>query len=125
MAVNFYVFVILSLIALNYGETSNILGRTQSAGARGVLLCHGQRVPNVIVKLFDEDRNSIDDLLASGKTDHNGYFSLEGYTKELSPIDPKLNIYHDCANQLVSHTIIENSSQDTTTSYGVSILSIF
>ncbi|KJH43482.1 Transthyretin-like family protein [Dictyocaulus viviparus] len=37
-----------------------------------------------------------DDLMASGKTNSNGEFELRGYTEEFTPIDPKLNIYHDC-----------------------------
>ncbi|KAJ1348731.1 Transthyretin-like protein 5 [Parelaphostrongylus tenuis] len=34
--------------------------------------------------------------MASGKTNANGEFELKGYTEEFTPIDPKLNIYHDC-----------------------------
>ncbi|CAD5216721.1 unnamed protein product [Bursaphelenchus okinawaensis] len=80
---------------------TGIIGRTQSAGAQGVLLCHGQRVANVLVKLFDADTGvDRDDLLASGKTDRNGFFRISGSTKEITNIDPKLNIYHDCNNQL-------------------------
>lgn len=37
-----------------------------------------------------------DDLMASGKTDAQGMFELKGYTDEITTIDPKLNIYHDC-----------------------------
>lgn len=37
-----------------------------------------------------------DDLMASGKTDGQGQFSLKGHTEEFTTIDPKLNIYHDC-----------------------------
>lgn len=40
--------------------------------------------------------------MAEGKTDKNGYFQIEGYTDEFTTIDPKLNIYHDCNDNLVS-----------------------
>ena len=39
-----------------------------------------------------------DDLMASGETDSDGRFLLEGSTDEITTIDPKLNIYHDCAD---------------------------
>ncbi|TKR67970.1 hypothetical protein L596_024033 [Steinernema carpocapsae] len=73
------------------------LGRTQSAGVRGVLTCDGKPLAGVKVKLYDDDRGiDTDDLMASGKTDADGRFSLQGYTSEFTTIDPKLNIYHDC-----------------------------
>lgn len=31
-----------------------------------------------------------------GKTDSKGHFKLEGSSRELTTIDPKFNIYHDC-----------------------------
>lgn len=37
-----------------------------------------------------------DDLMARGRTDGRGYFRISGSHSELSTIDPKLNIYHDC-----------------------------
>ncbi|MFH4983831.1 hypothetical protein AB6A40_010540, partial [Gnathostoma spinigerum] len=37
-----------------------------------------------------------DDLLDEGFTDANGEFMLNGTTRELTPIDPILQIFHDC-----------------------------
>ncbi|VDK47161.1 unnamed protein product [Anisakis simplex] len=72
-------------------------GRTQSVGARGVLLCFNQALRETLVKLYDADRGiDPDDLLAEGKTDEEGRFELSGYTDETTPIDPELIIYHDC-----------------------------
>ena len=34
--------------------------------------------------------------MGSTKTDGQGRFEVSGYTSEFTPIDPKLNIYHDC-----------------------------
>ncbi|EPB76959.1 Transthyretin-like family protein [Ancylostoma ceylanicum] len=73
------------------------LGRTQSSGVKGRLICDGKPAAGVTVKLYDDDRGvDADDLMASGKTNSNGEFELRGYTEEFTPIDPKLNIYHDC-----------------------------
>uniref|UniRef100_A0A158PCC1 Transthyretin-like family protein n=1 Tax=Angiostrongylus cantonensis TaxID=6313 RepID=A0A158PCC1_ANGCA len=73
------------------------IGRTQSSGVKGRLICDGKPAVGVTVKLYDDDRGvDADDLMASGKTNSNGEFELRGYTEEFTPIDPKLNIYHDC-----------------------------
>lgn len=37
----------------------------------------------------------MDDLLQEGRSDSQGRFQLQGSTYEYTPIDPKLNIYHD------------------------------
>ena len=42
-----------------------------------------------------------DDVLASKHTDENGYFELEGFTTELTTIDPHLKIYHDCNDGII------------------------
>uniref|UniRef100_A0A915E729 Transthyretin-like protein 5 n=1 Tax=Ditylenchus dipsaci TaxID=166011 RepID=A0A915E729_9BILA len=77
------------------------IGRKQSAGIKGELVCDGKPAAGVKVKLYDDDRGlDADDLLASGKTDRSGHFELEGYTHEITTIDPKLNIYHDCNDGL-------------------------
>lgn len=41
-----------------------------------------------------------DDLMAEGTTDSKGYFRVVGYTDEITNIDVKLNIYHDCDDGL-------------------------
>lgn len=76
---------------------SGLLGRTQSSGARGVLMCNDKPAAHVTVKLYDDDRGiDADDLMGSTKTDSRGHFEVSGHTDEMTPIDPKLNIYHDC-----------------------------
>ncbi|KAH7697046.1 transthyretin-like protein 1 precursor, partial [Aphelenchoides avenae] len=77
------------------------LGRKQSAGVRGTLVCDGKAAKHVKVKLYDNDRGiDADDKMAEGKTDANGEFELKGFTHEITTIDPKLNIYHDCNDNL-------------------------
>uniref|UniRef100_A0A0N4V0B6 Transthyretin-like family protein n=1 Tax=Enterobius vermicularis TaxID=51028 RepID=A0A0N4V0B6_ENTVE len=76
-----------------------LIGRTQSAGVRGYLMCGNKPAANVLVKLYDDDRGvDADDLMAEGRTDSRGHFQLQGHTDEFTKIDPKLNIYHDCEN---------------------------
>ncbi|MFH4984143.1 hypothetical protein AB6A40_010852 [Gnathostoma spinigerum] len=33
-----------------------LIGRTQSAGARGQLVCHGKPEAGVLIKMYDDDR---------------------------------------------------------------------
>uniref|UniRef100_A0A0N4ZK20 JmjC domain-containing protein n=1 Tax=Parastrongyloides trichosuri TaxID=131310 RepID=A0A0N4ZK20_PARTI len=40
--------------------------------------------------------SDFDDLIDKGKTDVNGEFFVQGAHKEITPIDPKINIYHRC-----------------------------
>ncbi|PIO61950.1 Transthyretin-like family protein [Teladorsagia circumcincta] len=80
----------------------NLIGRTQSAAARGKLTCNGKPAAGVRVKLYDSDNSILpgvvdtDDLMASGKTDSNGEYNLSGSTKEITGIEPYIAIYHDC-----------------------------
>lgn len=37
-----------------------------------------------------------DDFMGETITDSRGYFEVSGSNAEVSPIDPKINIYHDC-----------------------------
>ncbi|VDK75444.1 unnamed protein product [Anisakis simplex] len=78
-----------------------LLGRTQSAGVKGVLKCHGKPLSGVKVKLYDDDRGiDTDDMMAQGKSGKDGSFELQGHTDEFTTIDPKLNVYHDCDDEL-------------------------
>lgn len=58
------------------------------------LLCHGQPEPNVLIKLYDHDTLSIDDLMNTAYTDSRGYFEVSGVAHEFLTIDAKLNFYH-------------------------------
>uniref|UniRef100_A0A0N4ZIE3 N-alpha-acetyltransferase 60 n=1 Tax=Parastrongyloides trichosuri TaxID=131310 RepID=A0A0N4ZIE3_PARTI len=72
------------------------LGRKQSTGVKGKLVCDGKPAGGILVKLYDDDRGiDSDDLMAKGKTDGSGYFELSGRIFHCT-IDPKINIYHDC-----------------------------
>ncbi|VDM92085.1 unnamed protein product [Litomosoides sigmodontis] len=92
--------ICLSIVVLAVNGVS-IIGRTQSAGIKGVLICNDKPAANVKVKLYDDDRGiDSDDLMAEGKSDSHGHFELKGHTSEITTIDPKLNVYHDCEDGL-------------------------
>uniref|UniRef100_A0A0K0DNH5 Transthyretin-like family protein n=1 Tax=Angiostrongylus cantonensis TaxID=6313 RepID=A0A0K0DNH5_ANGCA len=74
----------------------NSIGRTQSVGVRGVLICNDKPAVDVEVKLYDEDKLTPDELMAVGRTDGRGQFEIKGHADEFTSIEPKLNIYHDC-----------------------------
>ncbi|KAI1715213.1 transthyretin-like family domain-containing protein [Ditylenchus destructor] len=78
------------------------IGTTQSAAVRGVLECNGKPSVGTKVKLYDVDRGvDLDDLMDEGVTDSDGRFELRGHETELTSIDPKVNIYHDCNDETV------------------------
>ncbi|KAL3072386.1 hypothetical protein niasHT_034070 [Heterodera trifolii] len=67
----------------------------------------------ILVKLYDDDGLfGFDDLLAKGYTDQNGHFTIYGSTNEISKIEPKVNIYHDCNDILPCQRKISISVPD-------------
>uniref|UniRef100_A0A914EP52 Transthyretin-like family protein n=1 Tax=Acrobeloides nanus TaxID=290746 RepID=A0A914EP52_9BILA len=69
---------------------------SQAIGVRGQLLCNGLPASDVLVKLYDHDTFTLDDLIAKGKTNYDGFFEISGHEHEITRITPKLNVYHDC-----------------------------
>ncbi|EJW74314.1 hypothetical protein WUBG_14780 [Wuchereria bancrofti] len=89
-------FLIISL-PIVFCAFGGLVGRVQSTGVRGTLMCNGRPAPRVLIKLYDDDRGiDMDDFMGETKSDSQGNFELSGYIHEMSPIDPKINIYHDC-----------------------------
>lgn len=86
-----YFVVLICLFA-----TCESIGRTQSTAVEGVLLCEDKPAKDVLIKLYDHDTISPDELMDSAKTDSDGHFRLSGTADEISGIEPKINIYHDC-----------------------------
>ncbi|GMS94350.1 hypothetical protein PENTCL1PPCAC_16525, partial [Pristionchus entomophagus] len=72
--------------------------RTQSVAVRGKLMCNDKPAGHVKIKMYDEDSRKLlyDDLLDSGESTADGSFSLAGTDNEITRLDPKINIYHDC-----------------------------
>ncbi|CAB3403076.1 unnamed protein product [Caenorhabditis bovis] len=84
------------LVLISFAAVCHAIGRTQSVGVRGQLMCNEKPASGVKVKIYDEDKLSPDELMASGKTDGSGKFDLKGHADEFTSIEPKINIYHDC-----------------------------
>ncbi|KAH7723189.1 TTR-31 protein [Aphelenchoides avenae] len=94
------VALILALHCLVTSALPNPFGSVQSAAVKGKLLCNGKPYFNAKLKLYDVDTfPDVDDLMAEGKSDHKGEFRLSGNETELTTIDPKLNIYHNCNDE--------------------------
>uniref|UniRef100_A0A1I7ZQS0 Transthyretin-like family protein n=1 Tax=Steinernema glaseri TaxID=37863 RepID=A0A1I7ZQS0_9BILA len=88
-----------ALLVLTLCGTVVPFGNIQSAGIRGRLTCFGKPAAGVRVELYDDDGgygNFFDDLLASGETDAEGHFSLQGHTSEFTTIDPLFIIVNKC-----------------------------
>ena len=72
------------------------IGFTQSTAVEGILMCEEKPASGVLVKLFEHDKLTPDELMDSAKTDDDGKFHLSGTADEISSIEPKLVIFHDC-----------------------------
>ncbi|CAJ0601757.1 unnamed protein product [Cylicocyclus nassatus] len=85
------------LAALLVSQTECLLGvgRLQSVAVKGVLECNGKPAKDVKVKLYEKGR-FFDKKLDEKKTDAAGSFYLSGSKREITNIDPKVNIYHRC-----------------------------
>uniref|UniRef100_A0AC35FHB8 Transthyretin-like protein n=1 Tax=Panagrolaimus sp. PS1159 TaxID=55785 RepID=A0AC35FHB8_9BILA len=71
--------------------------RDQAVGVTGILKCGDNPAANVVVKLMDKDTGlDPDDELDKTTTSPDGSFKVQGFTKELTNIDPQLKFYHNC-----------------------------
>ncbi|VDK54748.1 unnamed protein product [Anisakis simplex] len=102
-----WILVLLVLPFCTDALPSLRLGTLQSAGVEGILKCKGKPAVGVKVKLYDTDTgcsfriSTLDDLMDEGITDANGHFLLKGHETEITSIDPKLNVYHDCNDETI------------------------
>nr|CDJ92750.1 Transthyretin domain containing protein [Haemonchus contortus] len=72
-----------------------IIGREQSVAVTGRLICEGRPAGDVKVKLYDKEL-FFDSKLDEVRTNRNGEFRVSGHKREITTIDPKVNIYHKC-----------------------------
>jgi len=63
-------------------------------------MCGSTPLSNARVKLWDEDDLDPDDELDSTLSDAEGKFEVQGSTREMTNINPRLKIYHDCNDNL-------------------------
>lgn len=111
----FKYIVVLSIAFVGIAIALLGIGRKQSAGATGTLMCDSSPAANVLVKLYDNNGRFIfiiicivivsaiglDGFMGQTRTDSQGHFQVSGYQTDITTLDPKLNIYHDCHNSLV------------------------
>uniref|UniRef100_A0A914D227 Transthyretin-like family protein n=1 Tax=Acrobeloides nanus TaxID=290746 RepID=A0A914D227_9BILA len=90
----------LCVIFLHIGFSDGLLGigSSQSVDVQGTLTCNGQPASGILVKLYDSNTLTIDNLLATGNTDSNGGFDLTGKINDITSMDPKVDIFHNCDN---------------------------
>ncbi|KHJ94761.1 Transthyretin-like family protein [Oesophagostomum dentatum] len=87
--------LLLLLMPLTFGLLGIGLGRRQSAAVMGRLTCNEEPARGIKVKLV-EKQIVFDRLMDEDRTDVYGDFYLNGSEREITKIDPKLNIYHKC-----------------------------
>lgn len=85
--------IVFALLPVNSGLLG--IGRRQSVAVTGHLQCNGNPASNVKVKLYEKEV-FLDRKMDEGRTDSTGWFKLSGSKREITTIDPKLNIYHKC-----------------------------
>ncbi|VDK57562.1 unnamed protein product [Cylicostephanus goldi] len=88
-------FILLFLIPSCSCLLFGFIGRMQSVGIMGTLNCNGKPAPGVKLKLYEKEIFR-DRKMAQNKTNASGFFKMSGSAKEVSQIDPQLNIYHKC-----------------------------
>uniref|UniRef100_A0A1I7UZA7 Transthyretin-like family protein n=1 Tax=Caenorhabditis tropicalis TaxID=1561998 RepID=A0A1I7UZA7_9PELO len=71
------------------------VGRLQSVSVSGRLICDGRPAAGVKVKMYEKEF-FLDRKMAEVYTDVNGIFTVTGRKREISTIDPKVNVYHKC-----------------------------
>ncbi|KAI3420077.1 hypothetical protein GPALN_003409 [Globodera pallida] len=92
-------FLLLSFCVFEGISGINIGGTKQSGAAKGKLLCGGKPYKGAKVKLWDKDTLDPDDLMAESETNAEGEFEVNGSETEVSNIDLRLSIYHNCEDE--------------------------
>ncbi|CAD5214417.1 unnamed protein product [Bursaphelenchus xylophilus] len=91
--------LLLSLALVVDGVKLPSLGKLQSAAVKGRLLCDRKPYAQAKIKMYDEDFGELDDLMDTKFSDKNGAFLVSGHETEFTPIDVKINIYHNCDDE--------------------------
>ncbi|VDM81043.1 unnamed protein product [Strongylus vulgaris] len=93
MQVVINLILLISLLPKSYCFLG--IGSKQSVAVTGRLICNGWPAVGVKVKLYEKEV-LLDRKMAEGRTDAFGCFYLWGSMREITTIDPKVNIYHTC-----------------------------
>lgn len=74
--------------------------RIQGVSVTGTLMCGSVPAHNAKVRIVDLDTGpDPDDTLDTQMSGADGKFKLSGTTRELTPIDPVLYIWHECKDE--------------------------
>ncbi|CAB3409309.1 unnamed protein product [Caenorhabditis bovis] len=83
------------LISIRLSDCLIGIGRLQSVAVSGQLFCDGRPAAGVKVKMYEKEF-FLDRKMSEVYTDQNGRFTITGRKREISTIDPKVNVYHKC-----------------------------
>uniref|UniRef100_A0A0K0F8X0 Uncharacterized protein n=1 Tax=Strongyloides venezuelensis TaxID=75913 RepID=A0A0K0F8X0_STRVS len=96
---NYILFLFLNLstnIHLIESLESLFTRSLQTVGVKGVFLCKGKPIENVVLELYEKDTFSFNDLLNRASTDLMGRITFYGSEKEFLTIRPLLKVGHFC-----------------------------
>ncbi|CAD5212768.1 unnamed protein product [Bursaphelenchus okinawaensis] len=89
-------FFIVNVAASTYDD--NVA--TRSIKIEGILKCSKEPLVGAVIRVFKNNTEDLGQVIATGKTDSTGKFSVEGDTARFSAaeseIEPFLRIYHQC-----------------------------
>lgn len=83
--------LLFALLLVGFATAIPFFGTIQSVSVTGKLTCNGKPAENVKVKLYEREV-VLDSLLDEKVTDRDGRFEMSGRKKEISTIDPKVNV---------------------------------
>uniref|UniRef100_A0A914E976 Uncharacterized protein n=1 Tax=Acrobeloides nanus TaxID=290746 RepID=A0A914E976_9BILA len=95
------IFLFICLYLCGFSNALLGIGSRQSVSVQGTLLCDGQPADGVLVKLYDDNTLTLDDLLAEGNTNSQGQFQLTGKIRDITSMDPKVDLFHNCHNSIL------------------------
>jgi hypothetical protein len=75
ISISCYLFFLLPNLLLN---APNLVLAVYEYQVVGQLFCNGSPWQNELVKLYDEDLITFDDLMGENRTDNNGHFQIRG-----------------------------------------------
>ncbi|CAD6199661.1 unnamed protein product [Caenorhabditis auriculariae] len=87
--------LVVLLVLLGVATAFLGIGRQQSIAVSGRLICNGYPAGEVRLKLYEKDI-LWDTLMKESYSGPDGTFIIAGDGREITNIDPKLNIYHKC-----------------------------
>ncbi|KHJ87259.1 Transthyretin-like family protein [Oesophagostomum dentatum] len=93
------------------------IGSQQSVAVTGQLLCNGQPASGIRIKLYDDDL-TVDSKMDEQYTNNAGVFTVSGSSREVTSIDPKINIYHKCNYYMLCYRKLSISIPSNYVSYG-------